>query len=44
MVFVPGIDDEDVKDVPHGAVAEVFYASLVLKTTRSASTTTRITF
>ncbi|MFO7692457.1 MAG: alpha/beta hydrolase-fold protein [Vicinamibacterales bacterium] len=34
MFYVPGIDDEDVKDVPHGAVARVFYASSVLKTTR----------
>ena len=34
MFFVPGIDLEDVKDVPHGAIAEVFYASSVLKTTR----------
>ncbi len=34
MFYVPGIDDEDVKDVPHGAVARIFYASSVLKTTR----------
>jgi enterochelin esterase family protein len=34
MFFVPGIDLEAVRDVPHGAVAEVFYASTVLKTTR----------
>ena len=34
LFFVPGIDLEEVKDVPHGAVAEVFYASSVLKTTR----------
>ena len=34
MFFVPGIDLEEVRDVPHGAVAEVFYASTVLKTTR----------
>jgi enterochelin esterase family protein len=34
MFFVPGIALEDVKEVPHGAVAEVFYASSVLKTTR----------
>ena len=34
MFFVPGIDLEEVRDVPHGAVAEVFYASSVLKTTR----------
>ena len=34
MFFVPGIDLEEVRGVPHGAVAEVFYASSVLKTTR----------
>ena len=34
MFYVPGIDLEAVSDVPHGAVAEVFYASAVLKTTR----------
>jgi enterochelin esterase family protein len=34
LFYVPGIDLEEVKDVPHGAVAEVFYASSVLKTTR----------
>jgi enterochelin esterase family protein len=34
MFFVAGITNEEVKDVPHGAVAEVFYASSVLKTTR----------
>jgi enterochelin esterase family protein len=34
MFFVPGIDLEGVQDVPHGAIAEVFYASSVLKTTR----------
>jgi enterochelin esterase family protein len=34
LFFVPGIDLEEVKDVPHGAVAEVFYASSVLKATR----------
>ena len=34
MFFVPGIADEELKDVPHGAVAEVFYTSSVLKTTR----------
>ena len=32
--FVPGIDLEEVKDVPHGAIAEVFYASSILQTTR----------
>ena len=34
MFFVPGIALEEVNDVPHGAVAEVFYASSVLKATR----------
>jgi enterochelin esterase family protein len=34
LFFVPGSDLEDVTDVPHGAVAEVYYASAVLKTTR----------
>jgi enterochelin esterase family protein len=34
LFFVPGIALEEVRDVPHGAVAEVFYASSVLKTTR----------
>jgi enterochelin esterase family protein len=34
MFFVRGIANEEVKDVPHGAVAEVFYLSSVLKTTR----------
>jgi len=34
LFFVPGIALEEVKDVPHGAVAEVFYASSVLKATR----------
>jgi enterochelin esterase-like enzyme len=34
LFYVPGIDDESVKDVPHGAIAEVYYASSVLKTTR----------
>jgi enterochelin esterase family protein len=34
MFFVPGIANEEVKDVPHGAVADVFYASSVLKATR----------
>jgi enterochelin esterase family protein len=32
--FVPGIGLEEVRDVPHGAIAEVFYASSVLQTTR----------
>ena len=34
LFFVPGIALEEVTDVPHGAVAEVFYASSVLKATR----------
>ncbi len=34
LFFVPGIELEEIRDVPHGAVAEVFYASTVLKTTR----------
>jgi enterochelin esterase-like enzyme len=34
LFFVPGIELEEIRDVPHGAVAEVFYASSVLKTTR----------
>ena len=34
MFFVPGIGLEEVRDVPHGAVAEIHYASSVLKTTR----------
>jgi enterochelin esterase family protein len=34
LFFVPGIALEEVTDAPHGAVAEVFYASSVLKTTR----------
>jgi enterochelin esterase-like enzyme len=31
---VPGLEAADLRDVPHGAVAEVFYASSVLKRTR----------
>jgi enterochelin esterase family protein len=31
---IPGLEAEDLRDVPHGAVAEVFYASSVLKRTR----------
>jgi enterochelin esterase family protein len=34
MFFVPGIGLEDVTDVPHGAIAEVFYRSSILQTTR----------
>ena len=34
LFFVPGIELEEIRDVPHGAVAEVFYASSVLKATR----------
>ena len=34
MFYVPGLDVQDVKDVPHGAVASVYYYSTVLKTTR----------
>jgi enterochelin esterase family protein len=34
MFFVPGIDLEEIRDVPHGAVAEIHYASSVLKATR----------
>ena len=34
LFVVPGIALEEVKDVPHGAVAEVSYSSAVLKTTR----------
>jgi len=34
MFFVPGIALEEVKDVLHGAISEVFYASSVLKMTR----------
>ncbi len=31
---VPGLEAADLRDVPHGAVAEVFYGSSVLKRTR----------
>jgi enterochelin esterase family protein len=31
---IPGLEAADLRDVPHGAVAEVFYASSVLKRTR----------
>jgi enterochelin esterase family protein len=34
MFYIPGIDLEEVRDVPHGAIAEVFYPSSVLNTTR----------
>jgi len=34
LFYVPGSDFQDVKGVPHGAVASVFYYSTVLKTTR----------
>ncbi len=34
LFFVPGIGDEEIRDVPHGAVAEVVYDSRVLQTTR----------
>ena len=34
LFYVPGLDIQDVKDVPHGAVALVYYYSTVLKTTR----------
>ena len=34
MFDVPGLEAADLRDVPHGAVAEVFYASSVLKRTR----------
>ena len=34
LFTVPGSDWMDTRDVPHGAVAEVFYYSTVLKTTR----------
>jgi enterochelin esterase family protein len=34
LFFVPGLAHEEAMDVPHGAVAEVFYVSSVLKTTR----------
>jgi len=31
---MPGLEFQDVKDVPHGAIASVYYYSSVLKTTR----------
>ena len=34
LFYVPGLDVEDVKEVPHGAVASVYYYSATLKTTR----------
>ncbi|HTS66085.1 MAG TPA: alpha/beta hydrolase-fold protein [Candidatus Acidoferrales bacterium] len=34
MFYVPGLDFQEVKDVPHGAVAAVYYRSGVLNTTR----------
>ncbi|HTP36164.1 MAG TPA: alpha/beta hydrolase-fold protein [Candidatus Acidoferrales bacterium] len=34
LFYVPGLDFMDVKDVPHGAVASVYYRSGVLNTTR----------
>lgn len=34
LFYVPGLDLQDVKDVPHGAVASVYYYSTILKTTR----------
>lgn len=34
LFFVPGVELEEVKNVPHGAVAEVPYFSSVLQTTR----------
>jgi enterochelin esterase family protein len=34
LFYVPGLDFQDVRDVPHGAVATVYYSSAVLKTTR----------
>jgi len=34
MFDIPGLDAADLRDVPHGAVAEVFYASSVLKRAR----------
>jgi enterochelin esterase family protein len=34
LFYVPGLDVQDVRDVPHGAVASVYYASTVLKATR----------
>ena len=34
LFYVPGLDFQDVANVPHGAVASVYYYSSVLKTTR----------
>jgi enterochelin esterase family protein len=34
LFHVPGLDVQDVRDVPHGAVASVYYTSAVLKSTR----------
>lgn len=34
LAVVPGSDDFDARDVPHGALAEVFYPSKTLKRTR----------
>jgi enterochelin esterase family protein len=34
MFDIPGLEAADLRDVPHGAVAEVFYASSVLQRTR----------
>ncbi|MCX6631017.1 MAG: alpha/beta hydrolase-fold protein [Candidatus Solibacter sp.] len=34
LFFVPGLEFMETRDVPHGAVASVYYQSAVLKTTR----------
>lgn len=34
LFYVPGLDFQEVKDVPHGAVSSVFYRSGALSTTR----------
>ncbi len=34
LFYVPGLDVQDVRDVPHGAVASIYYSSAVLKATR----------
>ncbi len=34
LFYVPGLDFQDVKEVPHGAVASVYYYSTTLQTTR----------
>jgi enterochelin esterase-like enzyme len=34
LFYVPGLEFQDVKGVPHGAVAEAYYYSTILKTTR----------